>query len=125
MRKDLVMKNQWRLISAIFLILIVAVFALLNTQKVKIDLLFWRPAFPLVLVIIMAVLLGALIAVLLSFVTIHQLKKEIKKLKINESNLEADYQEKYDKKLAKEQAGYQKKINELKSKIAKQQGERF
>ncbi|MFT8901818.1 lipopolysaccharide assembly protein LapA domain-containing protein [Liquorilactobacillus nagelii] len=110
------MKNQWRLLSAIFLTLIIVVFALLNTQKVKLDLFLWQPEFPLVLVVILAVLLGVLIAVLLSMVTIYQLRKEIKEFQTREAQLDAEYQ----KKLTDTQVKYQQQINQLKNKIAKQ-----
>lgn len=114
------MKNQWRLLSTIFLTLIIVVFALLNTQKVKLDLFLWQPEFPLVLVVILAVLLGVLIAVLLSMVTIYQLRKEIKEFQTREAQLDAEYQDKYQKKLTDTQVKYQQQINQLKNKIAKQ-----
>lgn len=113
------MKNQGRLISAIILILIVAIFALLNTQKVVLHLMFWQPAFPLVIVLIVSVLLGALIAALLSTVSIYQLKKQIKELSQGHDELEKKIKADYEKKLADQQSKYQKQINSLKSDLVK------
>jgi uncharacterized integral membrane protein len=113
------MKNQGRLISAIILILVVAIFALLNTQKVVLHLMFWQPVFPLVIILIVSVLLGALIAALLSTVSIYQLKKQVKELSKEHDELEEEIKAKYEKKLVDQQGKYQKQINSLKSDLAK------
>lgn len=75
------MKNQWRMILALLIALVVVVFALLNTQKVELNFLFGKFSLPLVLILVVSLLLGALIAVLLSTMTIVGLKRELKKKK--------------------------------------------
>lgn len=60
------MKNQGRLIAGLVLTLIVAVFAVLNVKSVAINFGFVTVHWPLILILIVVLLLGALIAVLVS-----------------------------------------------------------
>ncbi|WP_125980344.1 LapA family protein [Loigolactobacillus iwatensis] len=60
------MKNQWRLILILLLVLIIVSFAVLNVAPVVVNFGFGTTKWPLILVIIVALLLGALITVLVS-----------------------------------------------------------
>ncbi|GEK28181.1 LapA family protein [Furfurilactobacillus siliginis] len=60
------MKNQGRLIAGLVLTLIVAIFAVLNVNTVAINFGFAKVHWPLILILIVVLLLGALIAVLVS-----------------------------------------------------------
>ena len=60
------MKNQGRIIAGLVLTLIVAIFAVLNVNTVAINFGFAKVHWPLILILIVVLLLGALIAVLVS-----------------------------------------------------------
>nr|WP_252894951.1 lipopolysaccharide assembly protein LapA domain-containing protein [Liquorilactobacillus satsumensis] len=53
------MKNQWRMILALVLALIVIIFALLNTQDVAVNFIFGKFSLPLVLLLVISLLVGA------------------------------------------------------------------
>ncbi|KAA6448775.1 LapA family protein [Bacillus swezeyi] len=72
------MNKQWTLISALIFTLIVAVFAVINVEPVKVDFLFGTAEWPLILVILVSVLMGALIIGSAGAFQIMKLKKELK-----------------------------------------------
>ncbi|MDN2452607.1 lipopolysaccharide assembly protein LapA domain-containing protein [Lactobacillus sp. UCMA15818] len=106
------MKNQWRMILALLIALVVVVFALLNTQKVELNFLFGKFSLPLVLILVVSLLLGALIAVLLSTMTIVGLKRELKKKSDHEEQIKKQFEADYQKKVTEVRAEYQRKIND-------------
>ncbi|KIL75435.1 lipopolysaccharide assembly LapA domain-containing protein [Bacillus badius] len=80
------MKTQSALLLVILFALIVAVFAVINVDPVKVNYVFGQSEWPLILVIIVSVLMGGLISGLLSLfrtiglkrqnnVLIHQIEK--------------------------------------------------
>lgn len=73
------MKKQWNLILAIIVVLIIAVFSVINVDKVTVNYLFGKTEWPLILVIIGSVLLGALLVGLISMMKIYQLQRALKK----------------------------------------------
>lgn len=73
------MKKQWNLIFALLLILIIAVFSVINVEPVTVNYLFGKAEWPLILVIIGSVLLGALLAGLIGMMKIYQLQRTLKK----------------------------------------------
>ncbi|KRL05328.1 MAG: lipopolysaccharide assembly protein LapA domain-containing protein [Liquorilactobacillus hordei] len=105
------MKNQWRMIVALLIALVVVIFALLNTQKVELNFLFGKFSLPLVLILVVSLLLGALVAVLVSTVTIVSLRRELKKKNDNEEQIKKQLEDDYQKKLTEVRAKYQRKIN--------------
>ncbi|GEL77482.1 LapA family protein [Tenuibacillus multivorans] len=75
------MKQQsWIIISIIFAVLI-AIFAVINVEAVEVDFLFITTDVPLILVILISVLMGALLIVGFSFSKIYQLQRQVKSLK--------------------------------------------
>jgi uncharacterized integral membrane protein len=74
------MKKQWSIVLLIALILLVVIFSVMNVDPVAINFGFNIIQVPLVLVIIVTLLLGVLIAVILSTTIILQNKNEQKKL---------------------------------------------
>ncbi|AUJ30108.1 lipopolysaccharide assembly protein LapA domain-containing protein [Liquorilactobacillus hordei] len=106
------MKNQWRMIVALLIALVVVIFALLNTQKVELNFLFGKFSLPLVLILVVSLLLGALVAVLVSTVTIVSLRRELKKKNDNEEQIKKQLEDDYQKKLTEVRAKYQRKIND-------------
>lgn len=84
------MKNQWKLIASIIILIGVVIFALQNTNMVKVDLFFVKYDVQLVVVMLLCLLLGVIIGLVGSISTISlskkektQLTKEINALKEN------------------------------------------
>lgn len=75
------MKRQWSMIGAIILFLLVAILSVLNVEKVPINFGFAEFEWPLILIIFVSVLLGALIATLLSTFKIYKDQRKEKKKK--------------------------------------------
>ncbi|WP_017187086.1 lipopolysaccharide assembly protein LapA domain-containing protein [Alkalibacillus haloalkaliphilus] len=87
------MKQQtWIILTIIFTILI-AVFAVINVDSVPVDFLFVETEAPLILVILLSVLLGALLVMGVSFAKFYQLQKQIKQLKADPTLEEEPNQE--------------------------------
>lgn len=99
------------MIVALLIALVVVIFALLNTQKVELNFLFGKFSLPLVLILVVSLLLGALVAVLVSTVTIVSLRRELKKKNDNEEQIKKQLEDDYQKKLTEVRAKYQRKIN--------------
>ncbi|GAB5053313.1 lipopolysaccharide assembly protein LapA domain-containing protein [Pediococcus ethanolidurans] len=72
------MKNQWRVIVILILVLVVAIFAVVNVNEVPLSLLFTTVHWPLVLVILLSLVAGALITFLVSMGTMLAQKKQQK-----------------------------------------------
>lgn len=75
------MKKQWTMVGSIILLLIVVIFSWMNAQAVTVNFGFTKVTMPLVVVLVIALLLGALITVLISTSTSLRQKKEIKGLR--------------------------------------------
>ncbi|MCH3922636.1 LapA family protein [Limosilactobacillus sp.] len=75
------MKKQSTLIVSIILLIVFVIFALLNTATVKVNLLFGTVKTPLVLLILICMLIGALIIYLLSWTNHLKVTKELKALR--------------------------------------------
>ncbi|SEP92653.1 LapA family protein [Piscibacillus halophilus] len=102
------MKQQsWIVLSLVFALLI-AVFAVINIETVEVDFLFVKTNAPLILVILLSVLMGALLIVGFSFSKIYQLQKEVRTLKNENNKLKESQQTKTE-------------VKEPKSKQSKQQ----
>ena len=88
------MKKQGRLILVIVLLLIVVIFSWLNVRNVTVSFGFTKVTMPLVILLVLAVLIGAIIAASLSVSTIVSQKKKIneleKSLKANQTMRRTD-----------------------------------
>ncbi|MBS4219122.1 LapA family protein [Bacillus sp. FJAT-49711] len=73
------MKGQWNIIIALLIVLIIAIFSVINVEPVTVNYLFGKAEWPLILVIIGSVLLGAILAGLISMMKVYQLKRTLKK----------------------------------------------
>ncbi len=71
------MKNQQRLIVGLVLTLVLIVFALLNGQGVAVNFFGAQFTWPLIVVIVVSVLIGALITALVSTASMSQNKKSL------------------------------------------------
>ncbi|WP_411953530.1 lipopolysaccharide assembly LapA domain-containing protein [Alkalibacillus sp. S2W] len=72
------MKQQTMIILSLIFTLIIAIFAVINVESVPVDFLFTRTEAPLILVILISVLLGALVVAGGSFAKIYQLQRQLK-----------------------------------------------
>lgn len=75
------MKRQWSMIGAIVLFLLVAILSVLNVDRVPINFGFAEVEWPLIVIIFASVLLGALIATLLSTFKIYKDQRKEKREK--------------------------------------------
>ncbi|MBA5711687.1 DUF1049 domain-containing protein [Bacillus velezensis] len=75
------MNKQWTIIFALLFTLIVAIFAVINVRGVEVDYLFGTAEWPLILVILGSVLMGALIVFSAGIFQVMKLKREIKMLR--------------------------------------------
>ncbi|MBU9720686.1 MULTISPECIES: LapA family protein [Bacillaceae] len=74
------MRGQWGLIIGIIVVLIIAVFSVVNVDPVEVNYIFGQAEWPLVLVIIFSVLMGGIIVGSVGMYKIYLLQKEIKTL---------------------------------------------
>ncbi|WP_026672443.1 LapA family protein [Alkalihalobacterium bogoriense] len=75
------MRGQWSLIFGLIAALIIAVFAVINVEPVRVNYLFGTANWPLILVILGSVLMGGIIVGAVGMVKVYQLQQHIKRLK--------------------------------------------
>ncbi|MFC3039164.1 lipopolysaccharide assembly LapA domain-containing protein [Virgibacillus xinjiangensis] len=75
------MKSQTYVILAIILLILVAIFAVVNVDPVEVNYIFWSGESPLVLVILFSVLMGGVITAGVGAKKIIQLQREVKSLR--------------------------------------------
>jgi lipopolysaccharide assembly protein A len=81
------MKFQWNLLIGIVFALIVAVFAVINVEPVRVNYLFGQSEWPLVLVILSSVLMGGLIVGLVGLFKVFMLQRQVKTLRKENQSL--------------------------------------
>ena len=85
------MKGQWGLLVGILFALIIALFSVFNVDPVTVNYLFGKASWPLILVILGSVLMGALMVGSLGLVRVFRLQRTVKRLEkeleINQSEL--------------------------------------
>ena len=114
------MKRQWTTILALVLVILIAAFAVMNTELVPVNFAFTVASWPLIMVILGSLLIGALIAVLISTGTIMHDRKEIKQLKKELDASESKQQEKItqiQKEHEKELSDKNNQIQQLKAQL--------
>jgi uncharacterized integral membrane protein len=74
------MRGQWSLILGLIVAIFIAVFAVINVDPVRVNYLFGNAEWPLILVILGSVLMGAIVAGAVGMLRIYQLQAEIKRL---------------------------------------------
>lgn len=126
------MRIQWNLILALVFALIVAIFAVVNVEPVKVEYVFGTAEWPLILIILGSVLMGGIIIGSVGLFRIFMLQRklrgqqrendrlneEIEKLKSNpgleyseedkEKNLAAELQDQNEQELEKREASDEK-----------------
>lgn len=81
-------KVQWQVIVGIILALIIAIFAVVNVDPVEVNFLFLQADWPLILIILGSVLCGCLIIFFLNISKSRNMKKKLKQLTAEKSELE-------------------------------------
>lgn len=81
------MKFQWNLLIGLVFALMVAVFAVINVEPVRVNYLFGQSDWPLVLVILGSVLMGGIIIGLVGLFRIFILQRQVKILKRENQSL--------------------------------------
>ncbi len=82
------MKGQWGLVVALIFALIIAVFSVVNVDSVQVNYVFGTSDWPLVLVILGSVLMGAILVLGFGMVKYYRLKRELKKVKKENERLQ-------------------------------------
>ncbi|MGX7417699.1 lipopolysaccharide assembly protein LapA domain-containing protein [Carnobacterium gallinarum] len=111
------MKNQWRLVVGIILVLIVALFAILNVAAVPVNFGFAKVEWPLIMIILGSLFIGAIVTVLVSTGSSIQTKKRLKNAE-NELNQQ---QAKLDEEVSKVQSEMESRIVVKDEELAAQQ----
>ncbi|SDY47854.1 Uncharacterized integral membrane protein [Evansella caseinilytica] len=75
------MKGQWTIIISIVVVLLIAVFAVINVEPVEVNYLFGKSEWPLVLVILSSVLMGGVIVGSAGMYKMYRLQQELKRIK--------------------------------------------
>lgn len=111
------MKNQWRLVVGIILVLIIALFAILNVEAVPVNFGFAKVEWPLIMIILGSLFIGAIVTVLVSTSANMQTKK---RLKLAEKELQESNQ-KIEEKVAKAQTDFEQRLAEKDEELLAQQ----
>lgn len=80
------MRGQWSLIIGLIVAILIAIFAVINVDAVRVNYLFGNAEWPLILVILGSVLMGAIVAGTVGMLRIYQLQAEIKRLRKQTTN---------------------------------------
>lgn len=72
------MKRQGKVIIAILIVILIAIFSVMNTESVPVHFGFTTVSWPLVLILLVAVFLGAILMFLFATISNYQNKKTIK-----------------------------------------------
>ena len=102
------MKNQWRLVVGIILVLIIVLFAIFNVDAVPVNFGFIKVDWPLIMIILGSLFIGAIATVLVSTSSSIQVKKELKKVKKELDDKDNQTKE----QLSKVQAEYEQELLE-------------
>ncbi|WP_203637315.1 lipopolysaccharide assembly protein LapA domain-containing protein [Levilactobacillus wangkuiensis] len=120
------MKNQWRIVVTILLVIVVAVFAILNVESVPVSFGFTTVHWPLILILLVSILIGAILMILFSTINSFQHNRAYKELEKTSNDritaLKVD-NDRLNKRLqnsnSKQAAGLQEKqIKTLKAQVA-------
>lgn len=111
------MKNQWRLVVGIILVLIIVLFAIFNVDAVPVNFGFIKVDWPLIMIILGSLFIGAISTVLVSTSSSIQVKKELKKVKKELDDKDNQTKE----QLSKVQAEYEQELLEKEVEIEAKQ----
>ncbi|PWG00696.1 LapA family protein [Levilactobacillus bambusae] len=95
------MKNQGRIILGILLIILIAIFALLNVETVPVDFGFAEVHWPLVMVLLISLLIGALLVFLFSSINTFKTNRQ-RKTSEQDANAQIDSLQKQNNQLTQQ-----------------------
>ncbi|ALV21128.1 MAG: lipopolysaccharide assembly protein LapA domain-containing protein [Carnobacterium sp.] len=111
------MKKQWGIVVAIILVLMIALFAVVNVEAVPVNFGFTMVSWPLIMVILGSLFIGALITVLIATNSAFKTKKQIKNYKDELSKIDQTKQNELDNVRME----YEQKLNDQDAKIIEQE----
>lgn len=103
------MKNQWRLIAGIVLILLIITFAVLNVDHVPVNYGFGKITAPLIIIIFVSLLVGSLLTLLVSTTSSTRTNRELRTLRKEVENQTLQTEE----KVTHTKSEYQERITQL------------
>ena len=110
----IIMKNQWRLVAGIILIIIIVLFAVFNVDSVPVNFGFVVLDGPLIIVILVSLLMGSLITLLVATGSATKKNKEFKQMRAEVDAKSKEIQTAVD--TAK--AGYEQQLSNLRMQLS-------
>lgn len=110
----IIMKNQWRLVAGIILIIIIVLFAVFNVDSVPVNFGFAVLDGPLIIVILVSLLMGSLITLLVATGSATKKNKEFKQMRAEVDAKSKEIQTAVD--TAK--AGYEQQLSNLRMQLS-------
>ena len=110
----IIMKNQWRLVAGIILIIIIVLFAVFNVDSVPVNFGFVVLDGPLIIVILVSLLMGSLITLLVATGSGTKKNKEFKQMRAEVDAKSKEIQTAVD--TAK--AGYEQQLSDLRMQLS-------
>lgn len=111
------MKKQWRTIIALFVVIIIAIFSVLNVKEVSINFWITQIRMPMILILLLSIFAGALLIGLLTTSATLKLKKDNTDL----NQQVAEWNKNFDKTLADEtekmKSNHRKEVQLLQNEI--------
>lgn len=98
------MKNQTYVLLAIFFIVVISIFSVLNVEPVEVNFLVWQGESPLIFIILFSVLLGSLVTIIFGIGKYVSLSREKKRLQQRALYLEKTIKQQTNLSLEKEEA---------------------
>ena len=110
----IIMKNQWRLVAGLILIIIIVLFAVFNVDSVPVNFGFVVLDGPLIIVILVSLLMGSLITLLVATGSATKKNKEFKQMRAEVDAKSKEIQTAVD--TAK--AGYEQQLSDLRMQLS-------
>ncbi|WP_319471340.1 lipopolysaccharide assembly protein LapA domain-containing protein [uncultured Trichococcus sp.] len=107
------MKNQWRLVAGIILIIIIVLFAVFNVDTVPVNFGFAVVDGPLIIVILVSLLMGSLITLLVATGSATKKNKEFKQMRAEIDTKGKEIQKAVDAT----KAGYEQQLADLRAEL--------
>ena len=109
----IIMKNQWRLVAGIILIIIIVLFAVFNVDTVPVNFGFAVVDGPLIIVILVSLLMGSLITLLVATGSATKKNKEFKQMRAEIDTKGKEIQKAVDAT----KAGYEQQLADLRAEL--------
>ena len=113
----IIMKNQWRLVAGIILIIIIVLFAVFNVDSVPVNFGFAVVDGPLIIVILVSLLMGSLITLLVATGSATKKNKEFKQMRAEIDTKGKEIQKAVDAT----KVGYEQQLAELRTELNKKE----